>query len=296
MQFLLSTLLILIFPTVAIAMDSSFISSMQIATYLHQYPSCPNNNTEYDKIFWLPVKENEQPPQNVTVTRILPKDITLEQLNSLLTKKKSGTTGRVTSLVVRPHKCCRKLVPALKATSKKIEGDYHTFTAWSAKDQPELDVATFMDKRDSDILGGAHISGDNIHADISIEDMKPGDLLVFNSSDDTEKPAILSLSYMSHNACPRLRARSNKLAVDFFNEHSNIHLRGLRLFVVREGIIKVGDMVTHLVLSQFPSIMHARCNLTKDEAKRHIDLLEQSKNIMKEKEIKQQEAKKNNNA
>ncbi|BDC35263.1 hypothetical protein Noda2021_12210 [Candidatus Dependentiae bacterium Noda2021] len=189
--------------------------------------------------------------------------ITPEQLAQILPKSQLSNKGIITSLVVRPEPNTRKIVDTMHILDDGIEAD--------KKDSLiSYTPVTLMRSDVSSALGGAQIPGDNIHVaglDIGQKSLNSGDLIVVTENDsilensNITPKAILLKTDIPHHACWKIESRCGKTALSFLNAESvyeNGHktingdiihglqdrLRGLKLFVLKAGIIKTGDVVT----------------------------------------------------
>lgn len=233
--------------------------------------------------------------------------ITHEQLAQILPVTKLSNKGLITSLVVRPELNTRSIVDTLQILNDGIEGD--------KKDNLiSYSPVTLMRSDVSSALGGAQIPGDNIHVaglDISQKSLNSGDLIVVTENDSiSEKSnvttkAILLKTDIPHHACWKIESRCGKTALSFLNAESmyedghktidgnlihglNDRLRGLKLFVLKAGIIKTGDVVTIVKDEEKEKLLNSAPELKKT----YVECLENTRAVAER--IEQQELAKRN--
>jgi len=167
--------------------------------------------------------------------------------------------GTIATLIARPASGWRMKSSALKLKKYGVEGDHRTK---DASDEHRVDAVTLMRADVSDQLGGAPVPGDDMHVtglDIGEMNLACGGLLVIKDPDAQVVKAILLKTYIEYYANQKIRNRCGDLAYDFllaegtFEKSSEyeghpVHgkrdrLRGLKLAVLLDGEVSVGDRV-----------------------------------------------------
>ncbi len=190
--------------------------------------------------------------------------VTAEQLRAIKSEKQLQSYGTLKSIVVRPEANKRTMVPSALITKQGLVGDKGPRPDFK---YPHLVAIALMRSDVSDVLGGAHILGDNLHVDgisLSTETLHPGDVIIITEPDNKQKIKVSGLmTETPHTACARLEARVGTTAFRFINgigefeEAKNMltaqdgqplngpqqRLRGVFLTVLEEGIPSVNDLV-----------------------------------------------------
>lgn len=184
-------------------------------------------------------------------------EVSREQLMTIKSEKELGDHGIITSLVIRPDKNQRQVVPSVQLTREYIIGDKNK----DLEKDREFGAVTMMRADVSRALGGYHIPGDNIHVEglrFGKKYLDTGDLVVIKSPQEEIK-SILLKTLIPHYACWKLQARCGSRAHDFLNAEGEYEqgvardgnpvngledrLRGIRLVVLKGGEITPGDHV-----------------------------------------------------
>ena len=191
-----------------------------------------------------------------TANKVL-QEVSYEQLLSIKSEQELADQGTIVSLVIRPDKNQRQIVPSLQLTREFIIGDKNEK---EEKDR-EFGAVTMMRADVARALGGYHIPGDNIHVEglrFGKKYLDTGDLVVIKNRDQEIKSVLLK-TLIPHYACWKLQARCGSHAHDLLNaegeyERGIIHdgnpvdgledrLRGIRLVVLKAGEVTCGDHV-----------------------------------------------------
>ena len=184
-------------------------------------------------------------------------EVASEQLANIYSEQELADQGVISALVIRPEKDYRKLVQSMHITREYIAGDKNEK---EEKDR-EFGAVTMMRADVSAALGGAHIPGDNIHVEglrFGKKYLDIGDFVVIKSRQQEIK-SILLKTLIPHYACWKLQARCGSCAQDLLNAEGDYEkgiirdgntingledrLRGIRLVVLKNGEITVGDHV-----------------------------------------------------
>jgi|GEM_PF-3707181 len=200
--------------------------------------------------------------QSPADSKIIFNAITHHALATIKTEEQLHATGTITSLIIRPQSNTRLAVDSAHLTKNGIVGDLR---AQQDSTTTPPDAVTLMRSDVSDVLGGAHLSGDNIHVEglhIGEKYVKTGDLLIVRDVQTAEIKTILLKTLIPHYGCWKFISRFGQNAFDLCNAEGNypdgiqtpaglIHgtqhrLRGLRLIVLKEGTINIGDHVAIL--------------------------------------------------
>ncbi len=191
-------------------------------------------------------------------------NITTEQLRAIKSERQLQNCGILKSIVIRPETNKRTMHPSALITKQGLLGDKGCPADFA---YPHLVAISLMRSDVSDVLGGAHVPGDNLHVDgmsLSTETLHPGDLIIITEPNDKQKIKVSGLmTEIPHTACARLEARVGTKAFRFINgmgefedEENKLRshdgqpldgpqqrLRGVFLTLLEEGIPSVGDFV-----------------------------------------------------
>ena len=223
--------------------------------------------------FALCAARPHEQPVHVSSTLPTTTPISLEQLLALKPESALTDHGTITALVTRPTAEHRLRHNSVELTKYGVAGDSQT-----AKEQvinTQLAAITLMRSDVSSTLGGAHVSGDNIHVDglyLDKDHIKSGDLLVIQDPQSTVIKSVLMATDVPHYACHEFTARCGQLAHDFFNAEAQFEnastapanyvngverrLRGIRLAVLQEGKIAIGDAVRIVTAPEKEILIH----------------------------------------
>jgi hypothetical protein len=167
----------------------------------------------------------------------------------ILPAERCGPEGTIETLVtLLEHGLIRK-EKSLKLTYDGVEED-------------EDFSVTLMRADVSDALGGAVVPGDHIHVlgiDLGIRSFKVGDLIVIKDPKNAAIKTILLKTYIEHLADTTIVDLCGQRAFDVLNAEGEyalgfdykanpVHgirdrLRGVKLAVLKEGVVAVGDRV-----------------------------------------------------
>ncbi len=169
--------------------------------------------------------------------------------------------GVVESLIARPMSGMREAHTSLKLTKLGVESD-HRFKKRDRKEQHIVQAVSLMRADVSQVLGGAHVPGDDIHVrglDLSEMSLPIGALIVIKHPYKEIIKAILLKTCVEYYANDRLLKRCGENAYDLMqvegpfdtslhNGTNSVHglrdrLRGVKLAVLKEGEVSVGDHV-----------------------------------------------------
>lgn len=165
--------------------------------------------------------------------------------------------GIIEALVIRPDKDKRAYMTSCEITPTHIYGDKNS----QITEHQDLAVVTMMRADVGQAIGGYHLPGDNIHVSgmrMGKQYLEIGDIITIIDAQNMVK-AILLKTYMPHQACWKFQSRCGKQAFDFCNNEDAYEnglvvpqgkldgveqrLRGIRLAVLKAGLIFVGDRV-----------------------------------------------------
>lgn len=189
-----------------------------------------------------------------------PRPVSAEELALIMPPEKCTQEGVVTALISRRLKSFRKREELLKIKKYGIEGDHHKL---DCLDQQRVQGITLMRADVSTALGGAAIPGDDIHVsglDLSITTLLNGAVIVITDRDKANIKAALLKTYVEYRANKKLINRCGQLAYDFLestgtyecnlaSDYPQVNglrdrLRGVKLAVLREGEVALGDYVS----------------------------------------------------
>jgi len=169
---------------------------------------------------------------------------TTEQLEAMLPELLAAPkdNGRIEMIVRRPSEDEREVVDEAKLdTDVGLVGDN-----WAARDGTNPDTQlTLMSSRVVSAMAGNRdrwpLAGDQIYVDmdISTHNLPPGTRLSLGE-------AVIEISDMPHNGCPKFAARFGKDALRFANVGvgKEKRFRGVYARVVEGGTISTGDEIT----------------------------------------------------
>lgn len=182
---------------------------------------------------------------------------TQEQLLTISPDYLLKDEGIIEALVIRPEKNKRVYMSSCEITPTHIHGDKNCQTT----EHQDLAVVTMMRADMGKAIGGYHLPGDNIYVSgmrMGKKYLEVGDIITIIDAQNMVK-AILLKTYMPHQACLKFRSRCGQLAFDFCNNEDKYEnglmgpqgmldgveqrLRGLRLAVLKPGLIFVGNRV-----------------------------------------------------
>ncbi len=172
-----------------------------------------------------------------------------ERLSYVADAPKDG--GVLKLLVVRPKSDARELVESCHLSlSGGAEGDNWVKGCWKSLEDgsPDPDVQlAIMNYRVLELIAGSTeqmaLAGDAlcVDFDLSDENLKAGDRLRMGE-------AVLEVTSVPHNGCGKFQKRFGKEALTFINSPlgKSLHLRGIYVRVVEDGVVKLGDTVSKL--------------------------------------------------
>lgn len=176
--------------------------------------------------------------------------LTLQQMNEGLPfiLQSPPNHGEIELLVIRPAPLERKIVEEISINKTDgAAGDIwkvkQTSSTPDGNPHPEKQV-TIMNSRCINLLAGDKefwsLAGDQVYADL--------DLSEFNLPHGTDLKlgtAILRVSASPHNGCKKFSQRFGKDAMRFVNspEGKSNHLRGINTYVIKEGVVRMGDKI-----------------------------------------------------
>ena len=201
---------------------------------------------EQSEIYTIPAVAN----------RVL-RHITREELFAIKPEHLLSDEGVIEGLIIRPEKNQRRKVTSCQILRNYIVGDKNQ----SQEEDQEFGAVTLMRADVSHALGGMHFPGDNIHVRglrMGKNYLNTGDLITIIDTRNIVK-VILLKTYIPHSACWKLLSRCGQEAFDFLNSEGAYELgvntsqglldgvqqrlRGIRLAVLKEGTIAIGDKV-----------------------------------------------------
>jgi hypothetical protein len=159
--------------------------------------------------------------------------------------------GPIELMVIRPAVNERKVVNQIDLSFKEgCRGDIWPSKKSSSNPfgKPDLEKQiTLMNARAIDLCAGSKdlwpLAGDQIYVDmdLSIKNIEAGTELQLGT-------AVIKVSAKPHNGCKKFTERFGIDSMRFVNseEGKALRLRGINAYVVREGIVKLGDKLTIL--------------------------------------------------
>lgn len=182
-----------------------------------------------------------------------------DMLAAVVPARQCGMEGIIKTLIGRPFSGRRTKEKMLRLTKFGVEGDRRKFRAAG---NSQLQAVSLMRSDVSDALGGAPVPGDDIHVsglDIGDKSLACGGLIVIKDAEGRAIKAVLLKTAIEYYANERIVKRCGQLAADFLHAEgpyagsedysvTPVHgvrdrLRGLKLAVLLEGEVAVGDRV-----------------------------------------------------
>ena len=159
--------------------------------------------------------------------------------------------GSVEMIVVRPRDCERLVLTECEVSAKRgVHGDMWADGCWKklpdGSPHPDVQV-TLMNSRCIDLLAGDKnrwaLAGDQLYVDLdlSMDNLPVGQQLAIGT-------AILQITEIAHTGCEQFIERYGALAKAWVNSPlgKQMRLRGIYARVIRDGVIKTGDVITKI--------------------------------------------------
>jgi hypothetical protein len=206
---------------------------------------------------------------------------TSDELKQILPRAECKMNGKISSLFVRVLPEWHERTNELIVSFEGVERDFEQ------RNSPGLCTlqAVRMIRADvSDALGGPHLTGDNIHVDgidLSEAALPDGTAVVIRDGVTRHERVVLLKTFLPYCVDYKLMNRCGPCAYNFLNDSGSYaggtaksdRLRGVILAVLKEGRIRVGDVVEIL-----PPEVNRPVLCQKDFATRSTRLMEWSKN------------------
>jgi len=172
-----------------------------------------------------------------------------ERLSYILNSPKDN--GVLEMIVIRPVTNQRKILDFCRLSSAGgAEGDNWSGGCWKSlpdgRPHPDVQI-TLMNYRVLELIADTDerraLSGDNlcVDLDLSDENLRSGERLKVGD-------AVLEVTDVPHNGCKKFKERFGADALSCVNskQGKSLHLRGVYVRVVVDGVVKKGDRVTKI--------------------------------------------------